>query len=55
MSQRMVPVPVPEFDIEKNDVKGFMDEFNGFHEIFHDYFHTPSFLPGWSISSARAR
>ena len=30
---------VPKFDIDKNDVKGFINELKGFHGIFADCFH----------------
>ncbi len=30
---------VPKYDVKSEDVKGFMDELKGFHEIFNDCFH----------------
>jgi SRSO17 transposase len=30
---------IPQFDIDKNDVVGFMNELKGFHGIFSDCFH----------------
>ena len=31
--------PVPKFDIDKSDVKDFINELKGFHEQFFDSFH----------------
>ncbi len=30
---------IPKFSIEKGDVKSFMNELKGFHEVFGDCFH----------------
>lgn len=31
--------PVPKFDLERGDIKDFMNELKGFHEQFHDCFY----------------
>jgi len=30
---------VPKFTVEKGDVKNFINELKGFHEVFSDCFH----------------
>ena len=31
--------PIPEYDLKPSDVKNFIQELKGFHEIFEDCFH----------------
>ena len=46
---------IPKYEIKAKDVKGFMNEFKGFHDFFSDCFHRANldriFFYTWPASS----